>query len=121
MFCQNRTFPRTLEYTRCTPWCPWLFINLKNTDIICECSQGRNRCNKAGLQIRAEDGVLDGNGNLAGHGTDPTGNVGDISALNKAVIKLAYQSSVSDVIIFCYHYTTRKQENSPTENSTYYP
>ena len=54
--------------------------------VICECSQGRNRCNKAGLQIRAEDGVLDGNGNLAGHGTDPTGNVGDISALNKAVI-----------------------------------
>ena len=32
-----------------------------------------------------EDGVLDGQGNIAGHGTDPTGKVGDIAALAKAV------------------------------------
>ena len=39
-----------------------------------------NRCNKAGIQIRGEDGVLDGNGNVAGHGVDATGNVTDIKA-----------------------------------------
>ena len=31
--------------------------------------------------------MLDGQGNIAGHGTDPTGKVGDIAALAKAVIK----------------------------------
>ena len=42
---------------------------------------GRTRCNKYGIQIRGEDGILDGYGNIAGHGTDPTGNVTDIDAL----------------------------------------
>ena len=46
-----------------------------------------NRCNKAGIQIRGEDGVLDGNGNIAGHGVDPTGNVTDIEGLVQAVSK----------------------------------
>ena len=44
-----------------------------------------NRCNKAGIQIRGEDGVLDGCGNIAGHGVDPTGNVNDIESLVQAV------------------------------------
>ena len=35
----------------------------------------RNRCNKSGVQIRGEDGVLDDRGNITGHGTDATGNV----------------------------------------------
>lgn len=48
-----------------------------------------NRCDKAGIQIRGEDGVLDGQGNIAGHGTDPTGKVGDIAALAKAVKALS--------------------------------
>ena len=44
-----------------------------------------NRCNKAGIQIRGEDGVLDGYGNISGHGVDPTGNVTDIQSLVQAV------------------------------------
>lgn len=39
---------------------------------------GRNRCNKMGIQIRGQDGVLDGRGNIAGHGVDPTGVVTDV-------------------------------------------
>jgi hypothetical protein len=46
---------------------------------------GRNRCNKCGIQIRGEDGVLDDMGNVSGHGTDPTGNVTDIYALASTV------------------------------------
>ena len=47
----------------------------KNHIVALGFSQGLNRCNKAGVQIRGEDGVLDGQGNITGHGTDPTGNV----------------------------------------------
>ena len=57
----------------------------KNHIVALGFTQGRNRCDKAGIQIRGEDGVLDGQGNVAGHGTDPTGKVGDIAALAKAV------------------------------------
>ena len=35
--------------------------------------------------LRGEDGVLDGNGNITGHGVDPTGNVTDIRGLACAV------------------------------------
>ena len=52
-----------------------------------------DRCDKAGIQIRGEDGVLDGLGNVAGHGTDPTGKVGDIAALAKAVSQSGRASS----------------------------
>ena len=52
----------------------------KNYIVCCGSTVGMNRCNKAGIQIRGEDGVLDGNGNVAGHGVDATGNVTDIKA-----------------------------------------
>lgn len=39
---------------------------------------GRNRCNKMGIQIRGQDGVTDGRGNVAGHGVDATGVVTEI-------------------------------------------
>ena len=57
----------------------------KNYIVCCGSTVGMNRCNKAGIQIRGEDGVLDGNGNIAGHGVDPTGNVTDIESLVQAV------------------------------------
>eukprot|EP00111_Clytia_hemisphaerica_P003784 TCONS_00010862-protein len=57
----------------------------KNHIVCLGFSLGRNRCNKCGIQIRGEDGVLDANGNVSGHGTDPTGNVTDISALAYSV------------------------------------
>ena len=56
----------------------------KNHIICLGYTLGRNRCNKYGIQIRGEDGMLDGRGNVAGHGTDPTGNVTDINALAKS-------------------------------------
>ena len=49
--------------------------------------QGRNRANRAGIEIRTEDGVLDESGNVCGHGIDPTGNVSDIAALSNKVKK----------------------------------
>ena len=57
----------------------------KNYIVCCGSTVGMNRCNKAGIQIRGEDGVLDGCGNIAGHGVDPTGNVTDIESLVQAV------------------------------------
>jgi len=57
----------------------------KNHVVALGFSQGGNRCNKAGVQIRAEDGVLDDRGNIAGHGTDPTGNVTNIGELALSV------------------------------------
>jgi len=57
----------------------------KNHIVAMGFTQGRNRCDKAGIQIRGEDGTLDGQGNITGHGTDPTGNVSDIAKLAKAV------------------------------------
>lgn len=43
----------------------------------------RNHVNtrSAGLQIRGEDGVMDGCGNITGHGVDPSGTVTDPGAL----------------------------------------
>ena len=57
----------------------------KNHIICLGFTLGRNRCNKYGIQIRGEDGKLDERGNVAGHGTDPTGNVTDIDALANSV------------------------------------
>ena len=56
-----------------------------------------NRCNKAGIQIRGEDGVLDGNGNVTGHGVDATGNVTDIKARDGSAVVMVYGSTVSDL------------------------
>ena len=60
-----------------------------------------NRCNKAGIQIRGEDGVLDGCGNIAGHGVDPTGNVTDIESLVQAVSRVLLHSIDFPLIMFC--------------------
>ena len=57
----------------------------KNYVVCCGFNVGRNRCNAAGLQIRADDGVLDGVGNITGHGVDPTGKVTDIGELANQV------------------------------------
>ena len=57
----------------------------KNYIVCCGFNVGRNRCNAAGLQIRAEDGVLDKEGNIAGHGVDATGKVTDIGDLANQV------------------------------------
>ena len=57
----------------------------KNYVVCCGFNVGRNRCNAAGLQIRAEDGVLDGVGNITGHGVDPTGKVTEVGYLAKQV------------------------------------
>jgi len=57
----------------------------KNHIVALGFSQGGNRCNKAGVQIRAEDGVLDDRGQITGHGTDPTGNVTNIEELALSV------------------------------------
>ena len=57
----------------------------KNYVVCCGFNVGLNRCNAAGLQIRAEDGAKDGYGNIAGHGVDPTGKVADISKLANQV------------------------------------
>ena len=55
-------------------------VRTPGTNYIVPCGflTGRNRCNKLGLQIRGQDGMLDGRGNVAGHGVDPTGNVTDV-------------------------------------------
>lgn len=60
----------------------------KNYIIPCGILTGRNRCNKMGLQIRGQDGALDGKGNIAGHGVDPTGNVTDIIDFVSSVIRM---------------------------------
>lgn len=57
----------------------------KNYIVCCGSTVGQNRCNKAGIQIRGEDGVLDSGGNIVGHGVDATGNVTDILSLVLAV------------------------------------
>ena len=57
----------------------------KDYIVCCGSTVGNNRCNKAGIQIRGEDGVLDGVGNVSGHGVDPTGVVKDINGLVTAV------------------------------------
>ena len=57
----------------------------KNHIVALGFSQGRNRCDKAGVEIRGEDGILDGNGDVAGRGTDATGNVTDITQLSFSV------------------------------------
>jgi hypothetical protein len=57
----------------------------KNYVICCGFNVGRNRCNTAGVQIRGEDGVLDEQGNIAGHGVDPTGKVTDVGTLARQV------------------------------------
>ena len=57
----------------------------KNYIVCCGSYVGFSRDNKAGIQIRGEDGVLDGNGNITGHGVDATGNVNKIGDLTCAV------------------------------------
>jgi len=54
----------------------------KNHIIALGFTQGRNRADRAGIEIRAEDGVLDESGNVSGHGIDPTGKVSDIPNLS---------------------------------------
>ena len=58
----------------------------KNYIISCGFLTGRNRCNKMGIRISAEDGALDSRGNVAGHGVDATGNVANISELSQRVM-----------------------------------
>merc|ERR1711892_382505 len=53
----------------------------KNHVVCCGFINGKTCNNKVGIQIRGEDGVLDGVGNIAGHGTNPTGSVDDVEAL----------------------------------------
>ena len=66
--------------------CGWFSVRVrspgKNHVICCGFITGEgSTSNKAGIQIRGEDGVLDAKGNISGHGTDPTGAVGDGQAL----------------------------------------
>lgn len=48
-------------------------------------TQGRNRCDKAGIQIRTEDGMLDGKKMVSANGVGPTGKVEDINTLATSV------------------------------------
>ena len=56
------------------------------------------RPNGAGIQIRGEDGVLDGGGNIAGHGTTPTGAVTDAHALATMHLHHGVGKAASDQI-----------------------
>jgi len=55
----------------------------KNYIVALGFTQGRNRADRAGIEVRAEDGVLDESGNVSGHGMDPTGKVSDIPKLSQ--------------------------------------
>ena len=68
--------------------CGWFSVRLRcpgKDHIVCcgfrTTAPPNMRNNGAGIQIRGEDGVLDGKGNITGHGTTPTGAVSDAHAL----------------------------------------
>ena len=67
--------------------CGWFSVRLRcpgKDHIVCcgfRTSNPSFRNNGAGIQIRGEDGVLDGKGSIPGHGTTPTGAVSDPHAL----------------------------------------
>ena len=70
-----------------TAVCGWFSVRVRcpgKDHIVCcgfRTTMLSSRPNGAGIQIRGEDGVLDGRGNIAGHGTTPTGAVTDAHAL----------------------------------------
>ena len=74
----------------------------KNYVIPCGFLVGRNRSNKIGIQIRGQDGVLDGMGNVSGHGVDPTGTVRKVVELCKQVFK--YEEDILILKLHIYYH-----------------
>ncbi|CAF4253665.1 unnamed protein product [Rotaria socialis] len=53
----------------------------RNYIVCCGFNNGYSTGNSAGIEIRAEDGVVDDRGCITDHGIDPTGNVSDVHVL----------------------------------------